>query len=140
LREAVTKMLRRYPDRASGLNFWDRRLLMEVHSHGPKAANVLAHIVEVMFDDGDLVGDLYMASRLLAMSNGSRPRPLLNFNGSRQQVGRAEVTLTEFGAQVARGAASSFPANPIDEWVGGVHLSSASGNLWFNDDGRIVRS
>ncbi|HEU4780865.1 MAG TPA: DUF1835 domain-containing protein, partial [Steroidobacteraceae bacterium] len=29
LREAVAKVLRRYPDRATGLNFWDRRLLQQ---------------------------------------------------------------------------------------------------------------
>src|SRR5689334_21625464 len=30
LREAVNKVMRRYPDRATGLNFWDRRLLKEI--------------------------------------------------------------------------------------------------------------
>jgi len=140
LQEAVSKLLRRYPDRATGLNFWDRRLLLEVQSKGPKAASVLAHIIEVMFNDGDLVGDLYVGSRMLAMSNGSLPRPLLAFEGSRQKVGRGEVTLTEFGEQVLSGAASSYPANPIDDWAGGVRLSSANDNLWFNDNGRIVRA
>lgn len=139
LHEAVSKVLRRYPDRATGINFWDRRLLKEVQGKGPKVGSVLAHIIEAMFEDGDLVGDLYMASRLLAMSASSLPRPLLNFNGSRQQVPRAEVTLTEFGAQVLKGEASAYPVNPIDDWAGGVHLSSANGNLWFNDNGRVVR-
>lgn len=140
LQEAVSKVLRRYPDRASGLNFWDRRLLLEIQRNGPKAASVLAHIIEAMFNDGDLVGDLYVASRMLAMSNGSLPRPLLVFEGSRQQVGRAEVRLTSFGEQVVSGTASTHPVNPIDDWAGGVHLSSANGNLWFNEQGRIVRA
>ncbi len=140
LHEAVNKVLRRYPDRATGLNFWDRRLLQEVQSNGPKAARVLAHIIEVMFEDGDLVGDLYVASRILAMSNGSLPRALLTFEGSRQHVGRGDVKLTEFGEQVLSGAASSYPVNPINDWAGGVHLSSAKDNLWFNDNGRIVRA
>jgi len=140
LHGAVSKMLRRYPDRATGLNFWDRMLLLEVQSKGPKAGSVLAHIIEVMFNDGDLVGDLYVGSRLLAMSNGSLPRPLLAFEGSRQHVGRGEVKLTEFGEQVLSGAASSHPVNPIDDWAGGVHLSSAKDNLWFNDNGSIVRA
>jgi hypothetical protein len=139
LQEAVSKVLRRYPDRASGLNYWDRRLLLEVQSKGPRAASVLAHIVDAMFEDGDLVGDLYIASRMLAMSGSSLPRPLVHFHGSRQQVGRGEVKLTEFGEQVLSGAASSYPVNPIDDWAGGVHLSSLNGNLWFNDNGVIVR-
>ena len=140
LLDAVSKVLRRYPDRASGLNFWDRRLLLEIRDRGPKVASVLGHIVEAMFNDGDLVGDLYIASRMLGMSASSLPRPLLSFTGSRHQVGRGEATLTEFGGQVLSGMASAYPANPIDDWAGGVHLSSANGNLWFNENGRIVRA
>lgn len=139
LRDAVGKWLRRYPDRATGLNFWDRHLLREVKERGPKVGSVLAHTIDTMFEDGDLVGDLYMGSRLLGMSASSLPRPLLVFTGSRQHPGRGEVKLTEFGEQVLKGEASAHPVNPIDEWAGGVHLSSANGNLWFNDNGAIVR-
>ncbi|HEU4779731.1 MAG TPA: hypothetical protein VFS58_07590, partial [Steroidobacteraceae bacterium] len=106
---------------------------------GPKAAAVVGHTIAAMFDDGDLVGDLYTFSRMLGMSSSSLPQPLLNLSGSRQQIARAEVTLTDFGAQVLDGAASSYPVNPIDDWAGGVHLSTANSNLWFNDHGRIVR-
>jgi len=140
LKDAVDKVMRRYPDRASGLNYWDRRLLLEVKERGPRVASILGHIVEAMFLDGDLVGDLYIASRMLGMSAGSLPQPLLRFSGSRQQAGRGEATLTEFGEQVVSGMASAYPANPIDDWAGGVHLSTANGNLWFNEGGRIVRA
>jgi hypothetical protein len=140
LRDAVAKFLRRYPSLATGLNYWDQRLLDDVKTFGPKAGSVLAHTIETMFEDGDLVGDLHMASRLLVMSNPALPKPLLNFTGSRQHVGRAEVTLTEFGERVLSGAESAFPVNPIDDWAGGVHLSSSQGNLWFNDDGAIIRA
>jgi hypothetical protein len=140
LRDAVVKVLRRYPSLATGLTYWDRQLLENVKTLGPRASRVLAHIVEIMFEDGDLVGDLHMASRLLAMSNPALPKPLLTFTGSRQQVGNAEVTLTEFGERVLAGEESAFPTNPIDDWAGGVHLSSSQGNLWFNDDGAIVRA
>jgi hypothetical protein len=139
LLEAIAKVLRRYPDRASGLNYWDRHLLESVRDHGPKAADVMAHTIDAMFEDGDLVGDLYTFSRMLGMTSSGMPRPLLNFSGSRQHVGRAEVTLTEFGAQVLSGAASSYPVNPVDDWAGGVHLSTAKGTIWFNDHGSIVR-
>jgi hypothetical protein len=139
LQDAVSKVLRRYPDRATGLNFWDRRLLQDAHSEGPTAAGVIAHTIEAMFEDGDLVGDLYTFSRMLGMGSSALPQPLLNINGSRQLIARTEVTLTEFGAQVLSGAASSYPVNPIDDWAGGVHLSSAKGDLWFNDGGAIVR-
>jgi hypothetical protein len=140
LLEAVSKFLRRYPSLDTGLNYWDRQMLENVKTHGPKAGNVLAHTIEAMFEDGDLVGDLFMASRLLVMSNPELPKPLVNFTGSRLQVSRAEVTLTDFGERVLSGDESAFPANPIDDWAGGVHLSSSNGNLWFNDGGAIVRA
>ena len=139
LKEAVAKVLRRYPDRAMGLNYWDRYLLQAVEAHAPKASAVIAHTIKAMFDDGDLVGDLYTFSRLLNMGSSAWPQPLVHFNGSRQRISRAEVTLSEFGGQILSGAASSYPVNPIDDWAGGVHLSSANGNLWFNVDGQIER-
>lgn len=139
LHEAVAKVLRRLPDHATGLNFWDRHLLRETRDHGPEAAEVVGQTIAAMFNDGDLVGDLYTFSRLLGMSNPSLPQPLLNMSGSRQQISRAQVALTEFGEQVLNGAASAYPVNPIDDWAGGVHLSSANGNLWFNDEGAIAR-
>jgi hypothetical protein len=138
LREAVGKFLRRYPDRA-GLNFWDRRLLEEVPARGPKANEVVRATVGAMLEDADLVGDLYTYSRLLRMGAGSLPQPLVNLTGNRQQSARTEVALTELGAQVLDGKASSWPANPIEDWAGGVHLSSATGNLWFHEDGKLVR-
>ena len=139
LHQAVAKVLRRYPDRATGLNFWDRRLLQETGDRGPAASAVVTRTIAAMFDDGDLVGDLYAFSRLLGMSSSSLPQPLLSLSGSRQKITRADVKLTEFGEQVLNGTASAYPVNPIDDWAGGVHLSTANGNLWFNDDGAIIR-
>jgi hypothetical protein len=137
LRDAVSKVLRRYPDRASGLDHWDQRLLQEVRAHGPTTSQVMTVIIDAMLEDGDLVGDLYTFSRLNRMSLS--PKPLVELTGNRQQIGRTEVVLSEFGAQVLGGQASSWPANPIDDWAGGVHLSSVNGNLWFSEGGRIVR-
>ena len=37
-------------------------------------------------------------------------------------------------------AGEGHPQNPIEDWVGGVKLSSASGQLWFNDGGKIVKA
>jgi hypothetical protein len=140
LREAVAKVLRRYPDRESGLNFWDRHLLRSVETHGPNAAKVIGHTITAMFEDGDLVGDLYTYSRLLGLGSSSWPRPLVNINGPRQSMRRVEVALTDFGAQVSSGAASSYPANPVEDWAGGVRLSSTTGNLWFENNGAIARA
>jgi hypothetical protein len=139
LRDAVSKMLRRYPSRASGLAYWDRRLLQHVREQGPKARDVLAAAIAEMSADADLVGDLYTFSRLVRMSSPAAPHPLLDLSGNRTQISRCEVVLTELGEQVLEGSASAWPANPIDDWAGGVHLSSADHNLWFETDGKMVR-
>jgi hypothetical protein len=137
LHEAVRKLARRYPDRASGLPYWDRRLLHQVRARGPKAADVLAATVGEMFEDADLVGDLYTFSRLVRMA--AVPRPLVELAGNRQQPDRTAVRLTGFGEEVLAGKASFLSANPLDEWVGGVHLSTAHHQLWLEEDGLIVR-
>lgn len=38
---------------------------------------------------------------------------------------------------VLEGHASSYPTNPIDEWIGGVHVSSEVGNVWMHDGDRL---
>lgn len=138
--EAVRKVMRRYPDRASGLNHWDRKLIENVRAHGPKASDVLGATVAAMTADNDLVGDLFTFSRLVRMAAPAAAEPLVHISGNRQQVGRTEVMLTPFGEAVLAGTNSAWPANPIDDWAGGVHLSSAKDNLWFAEDGRLVRA
>jgi Domain of unknown function (DUF1835) len=136
---AVRHLLRRYPDRASGLPFWDRSLLESVRTRGPKAARIIGHTLGDRFHEGDLSGDAYFFWRLLRMASPALPRPLLIAIGGEKTMQGTSFELTEFGAQVAEGKASSWPVNPIDDWAGGVHLSSAANNLWFNDDGRLSR-
>jgi hypothetical protein len=140
LTEAVNKVKHRYPERGSGLPYWDRRLLHHVRAHGPKASAVLAATIADMNAEADLVGDLYTFSRLVRMASPAASQPLVDLAGNRQQIGRTEVQLTEFGEQVLDGAKCAWPANPIDEWAGGVHLSATDNHLWFNDEGRIVKA
>ncbi len=139
LRAAVRLMLRRYPDRVHGLPHWDHQLLRNVRRHGPNAARVIGHSLGENLRDGDLTGDLYLFWRLLRMASPALPRPLLTLTGNSGNMRGASVELTEFGARVAEGGASAAAENPVDDWVGGVHLSSAEGNVWFNDGGKLVR-
>jgi len=67
------------------------------------------------------------------------PRPLVAFTGNRTRMRELDVALTAFGEAVLDGAASNYLTNPIDEWAGGVRLSSADSALWFNDDGLLVK-
>jgi hypothetical protein len=140
LSRALGHVLRRYPDRASGLDFWDRQLLANVRERGPRAGRIVGHTVGERFDEGDLIVDLYYFWRLLHLASAALPMPLLSHSNDGRDIQDTHFELTEFGARVLEGRASSWPVNPIDYWAGGVHVSSAEGNLWFVDKGRPVES
>ena len=139
LKSALRNLLTRYPDRGTGLPLWDRRLLQNVRSQGPKAARIIGYTLGERLHEGDLATDVYFLWRLGRMASPRLPRPLLVGIGDTRSMADANFELTEFGAQVAEGRASSWPTNPIDEWAGGVHLSSAEGNLWFHEHETLTR-
>jgi hypothetical protein len=139
LGQAMTLMLRRYPDIRTGLPHWDYMLLRAVQMHAPRAARGVAHAMTEDWHDADLVGDYFLFGRLLKLAGDALPRPLLRISGPCTQMRDTEVGLTEFGRDVLEGKASSYPANPIEDWAAGVRLASAEGAIWFNDNGRIVQ-
>lgn len=140
LKNAMQLMMRRFPDKRTGLTHWDHKLLSMTRKHAPKALRIIAAAMTAEWDNGDLTGDLYLFGRLLRLGDERLPKPLLHFTGSKSNMRVAEVALTPFGEAVLDGQVSNYPTNPIDDWVGGVKLSSADGVLWFNDGGRIVRA
>ncbi|HEU4590912.1 MAG TPA: DUF1835 domain-containing protein [Steroidobacteraceae bacterium] len=138
LRLAMQLMTRRFPDRRNGLNYWDHQLLAHVPQRGPAVSLIVGYTMADTFVLGDLVGDLYLFGRLLRLA--SSPHPLITLSGDQVKMRETEAVLTPFGEQVLKGKASNYPANPIDDWVAGVHLSSEKGTLWFNDGGGLVRA
>ena len=139
LKNALQLMLRRYPDVRTGLPSWDFALLKCVREHGPRAAKLIGYALREFWDDGDIVGDWNLFGRLLRLGDERLPKPLLTLTGNRTSMRELDVTLTPFGEDVLKGITSNYPTNPIDDWVGGVRLSSAKRTLWFNDGGRLVR-
>jgi hypothetical protein len=140
LRLAMRLMTRRYPDKRTGLTYWDHALLSRVQKFGPAVSHVIGYTMAETFQFGDVVGDWYLFGRVLRLGDKSIPQPLLELSGDRMSIRNTEATLTKFGEEVLAGRASSYPANPIDDWAAGVKLSSADGKLWFNDGGRLVRA
>jgi uncharacterized protein DUF1835 len=139
LKSAMQLMLRRFPDARTGLSYWDSVLLKYVREHGPRAARIIGQTMAGEWDDGDLTGDSYLFGRLLRLGDERLPKPLLHLTGSKSNMRTTELALTPFGEAVLDGQVSNYPTNPIDDWAGGVKLSSADGALWFSDGGRIVR-
>jgi len=139
LKEALRLMLRRFPDKDTGVAYWDFKLLENVQRHGPAAVRVIGHTMGENWEDGDLVGDWYLFGRLLRMANQQLPKPLLTCTGDRRNMRDVKVALTPFGENVLAGHESNHPVNPIEESVVGVRLSSAANSLWFRDGDELVR-
>lgn len=140
LKQAMHLMLRRFPDRQTGLPHWDWVMLGMVSDKSRKAARIVGEVIgNHCWADGDLTGDLYLYWRFLQLGDESLPKPLIDLDGDTRHMGRTEATLTPFGREVLEGRASYYPANPIDDWAAGTHLSSRTGNLWFHDAGKLVR-
>jgi hypothetical protein len=141
LKRAMRLMLRRFPDKQTGLAHWDRVLLEMAREHpGRSAIRVVAAAMVKDERQGDFVGDYFLFGRMLKMGDATLPRPLLELRGDRTNMRECEVALTDFGRAVLDGRASNYPTNPIEDWAAGVKLSSAAGNLWFNDGGRLARA
>jgi hypothetical protein len=140
LKLAMQLMTRRFPDKRNGLSYWDHALLSRLKVRGPEVSRVVGYTMAETFDHGDLVGDWYLFGRLLRLGDARNPQPLLTLSGDLTSMRETAAVLTPFGEEVLKGAASNYPANPIDDWAAGVRLSSANGELWFNDGGKLVRA
>jgi uncharacterized protein DUF1835 len=140
LKLAMQLMTRRFPDKRNGLSYWDHALLSRVQTRGPEVSRIIGYTMAETFEQGDVVGDWYLFGRLLRLGDVRNPQPLLTLSGQQTSIRQTEAVLTPFGAEVLKGAASNYPANPIDDWAAGVKLSSADGVLWFNDGGKLVRA
>lgn len=136
--QTLALILRRYPDIKTGLGYWDYQLLINCKKHGPLAAKTIGYTIGSSSDEGDYVGDYYLFTRLKYLASKELTKPLIIYTGEQDTFRGASVALTEFGEAVLDRRLSSYPVNPIDEWVGGVHLSSEKCNLWFYNNGRLV--
>jgi hypothetical protein len=110
---------------------------MRARSLGLRIAEVGARPLESQ----DRVDERYLFGRLERMASERLPFPLVTISGNinLRDWGDARVHLTDFGRDVVEGRACNHPANPIDDWVCGVHLSSVTGNLWFYDGESVTR-
>jgi Domain of unknown function (DUF1835) len=138
--QAMPLMLRRFPDRTSGLTYWDRVLLEKVRDHAPNTPLVIGAALGHDWRDPDLTGDRYLFGRLLRLGDARLPKPLVTLTGEKPDMREMKVDLTPFGADVLDGIATNYPTNPIDEWAAGVKLSSADGALWFRDGDKLTRA
>ncbi|MDP2901665.1 MAG: hypothetical protein Q8N96_00950 [Methylovulum sp.] len=136
---ALHYLLRRYPRIESGLDYWDIQILSNIGKNGSAAVKIIMGAWGENGEnlEGDPAGETYLFNKMLYLGSKDLPEPLLALSGTQTSYRDTKVSLTKFGSAVMNGKASFYPANPIDKWVGGVHLSSAMSNLWFYQNGRV---
>ena len=137
LHRAMRCLLQRYPDHQSGTNSWDERLLHYTMERGPKAAHVMGFTMGFN-DSPDLVGDGYLFQRLMRLADPNLASPLVSVVGSRRELRKCEVALTPFGQMVLAGEVNQVRQNGIDDWIGGVHLTSAAPITFRKGDSLIL--
>jgi hypothetical protein len=139
LRSALSQLIWRYPDSGSGLSRWDFRLLANIREHGPRAIMALGHTLSAPGWDDDPVGDGWLFWRARRFASESLAHPLVKLFGSLSDYREATVEVTPAGHAVLAGSANAFDLNGVDDWVGGVHLSSEQGRVWVRENENLVR-
>lgn len=143
LQKALKALLRRYPSKETGLLNWDFVLLKNIKQQGPSVIRVIGFSMTEYFDqvdgDEDWISDTYLWERIQQMA--MYPVPLVSISpkiSDNTPFGVYQAHLTAFGEQVLKGEKSAYPTCPIDDWIGGVHLSSAENRLWLYEAGRLL--
>jgi len=130
-------LLRHYPDIKTGLSHWEYKLLLAAKQYGPGGARIIAEVIGAA-EGGDSVGDYYLLSRLKYLSDKILPEPIFILSGDLTSFRKTSVLLTDVGEKILAHKMSYCDVNPVNDWVGGVHLSTEKGRLWLNNNGQIV--
>jgi hypothetical protein len=138
LHHALAQIPARFPDTSSGLSRYDARLLTNAREHGPDVPRVIGHTLAGAGWDSDPVGDGWLYWRLRRMADRSLRAPLLSIKSQDASYRGATVSLTSAGLNVLDGAANHYVLNGIDDWIGGMHLDSSAGRVWFQTNGSFA--
>jgi hypothetical protein len=137
---ALRAFMGRYPTAGTGLNYWDRELLENCQENRQKAARIVGETILPRrdVDYPDWPGDLYLFERLKRLGDDRRANPLVALVGDPSAMRFMKASITETGRRVLAAEANFVELNGVDEWVGGVHLSSNEGKLWYFDGQTLV--
>ena len=145
LRRALRSVIGRFPALHTGLPHWDAALLgaaraLDDGDARPTAKQVVGHAIRGASTYLDPVGDLYLYERLRRLADPGLAQPALRLQGAPDALRAARVSLTAPGLAVLEGRANFVALNGVDDWVGGMHLSSPSANgVWFARDGASLQ-
>ena len=126
LSKAMNRLVYRYPSDVTGLCAVDEEMLRQTKLQGPRAARIIGYSMGELMDTEEFLDDGVMFHRLVRMSSDSRSLPLVSIEGDRTKMRECQAALTEFGEKVLAGNANALEVDPVDDWIGGVHLNG----LW----------
>ncbi len=129
-----------YPDAETGLGAMERRLLEACPTDWTKAQRVSGN---AMMGDGTewAIGDVILSWRLAQLAASDLAEPAIELRGPRKTLRKAEARITSFGQDCLAGRRNLVTSHGIDTWIGGVHLSSATGDVWYrNSDGGLIKA
>ncbi len=132
---ALQAFHQRYPDEVTSLGSIDRALLVHARREWGPSAHAIGNAMSLGVRTPDQVGDGILFAHLKALGTG--PQPLFDLRGKQDAIRNCEARLNRFGADCLAGRANRL-ANGIDEWIGGVHLDSSSGQVWVRRGGDIL--
>ncbi len=145
-KRGLRALLLRYPEKVSGVNATEFRILHWVRRDPPKAARIIGEVLGEIYAAAragtgglDLCGDVWLFQRILRLGDPSLREPAIEIAGSRTQYRDTTLRLTPFGERLLDGKANFVDVNGIDDWVAGVHLQSETGRVWFYDEGKLVK-
>ena len=134
LRASLNTLLLRYPDHRTGLGRWDREILQRVLEEGPSVTRAIGHAIAYNLNS-ELIGDVYLLSRLRRLAAPNVAHPLVNLSGNPHSLRECRAVVTETGKQVLAGRANAIELNGIDDWILGVHFDSRHGRVWRQREG-----
>lgn len=135
----VNELVFRYPDLNTGLNRFDLELLKICSDGNQGVAKVVSNHVINCQGGYDSPGDIVARSRLAGMASSRKVNPLLLVSGDITDMRTASIDITEAGKKVLDGSADNVKLNGVDEWVGGVNLQHPNGEMWYRDDGKLIK-
>jgi hypothetical protein len=138
LQRSLSSLLYHYPHVDTGLNAWEHQLLRYVGEVGPKATRAIGHTMAHDMDFPEWMADSYLVERLHRLASDTLPRPLLSLSGDTTTLRGTDVRLTEHAEALLAGRGNAVEWNGIDDWVGGVHLESRRGRVWFRSGERLL--
>jgi hypothetical protein len=140
LRRGFRAFLYFFPDLRTGLNAWELELLRNTAVEGPKASMVIGYTLAHDREFPNWVGTDYLLDRIRRLSDQNLPHPLLAVVGDGVDMATTRITLTDRGRDILAGRGNAVEWNGINDWVGGVHLNSADGRVWFHDTNTLIRA